>query len=64
MTSEQLQLTFNIINALGSIATFGAFIFLFLKDRAKEKQIQALTQLVTLLTEQNKISEVTETKLK
>ena len=57
MTSEQLQLTFNIINALGSIGTLGAFIFLFLKDRAKEKQIQALTEVVKLLAEQNKISE-------
>lgn len=36
------DLIFSIINALGSLATFGAFIFLFRRDKDKQAQITIL----------------------
>jgi hypothetical protein len=46
-----------IINALGSLATFGAFIFLFFKDRSKQKQIDELVSIAKTLRDQNANSE-------
>jgi len=43
MTKEEIELTFSIINSIGALATFGAFIALFLKDKDKQKQIKKLT---------------------
>ena len=45
---------FNVLAALGSIGTFGAFILLFIKDKEKQKQIDMLV----------KIAEVDEKRLK
>ena len=38
------------LNALGSVATFGAFIYLFRKDKDKQAQIDRLTTIATELT--------------
>ncbi len=51
--AEQIQLTFNIINSIGALATFGAFLMLFFKDKNKQKQIDKLTSIVTVLDAQN-----------
>ncbi|NEU09233.1 hypothetical protein GZH53_12975 [Flavihumibacter sp. R14] len=50
---EQVELTFNIINSIGSLATFGAFILLFFKDKDKQKQIEKLNSIAKILGEQN-----------
>ncbi len=43
-----------LIAALGSLATFGAFIFLFIKDKNKQKQINALNEIVLHFKEKEK----------
>lgn len=48
--------TFSILNALGSLATFGAFLFLFFKDKQKQVQIDKLTDISTNLKEQNDLA--------
>ena len=49
--------TFNIIvqviSALGSLATFGAFVFLFCRDKNKQNQIDKLTGIAAILEAQN-----------
>lgn len=50
-----LSLTFNILNALGSLATFLAFIFLFRKDKDKQKQIDKLTNIASVLEGQTDV---------
>jgi len=50
---EQIQLTFNIINSIGGLATFGAFLLLFRKDKDRQKQINKLTSIATILDAQN-----------
>lgn len=47
------NLIFQIIGAIGSLATFGAFIFLFRRDKDKQTQIDKLTGIVTFLEAQN-----------
>jgi len=47
-----IQLTFEIINALGSLATFLAFVFLFRKDKDKQEQIKKLTSIASILEAQ------------
>ena len=42
-----------IIVAVGSLATFGAFIFLFRRDKDKQSQIDKLTGIATILEAQN-----------
>jgi len=42
---------FNIINALGSIATFITFLLLFKRDKNKQAQIDKLTSIATELTQ-------------
>jgi len=44
-----------IIGAVGSLATFGAFIFLFIRDKDKQSQIDKLTGIATALEAQNEI---------
>lgn len=44
---------FGAVGALGSIATFGAFIFLFRRDKDKQNQIDKLTSIATILEAQN-----------
>ena len=47
---EGLKLVFEILAALGSIGTFGAFVMLFIKDKQKQEQIDKLTDIVDKLT--------------
>jgi hypothetical protein len=51
--AEQIQLTLNIINSVGSLATFGAFLLLFRNDKDKQKQINKLASIATILDAQN-----------
>lgn len=48
-SEENLNITFQIISAIGNLATFGAFIFLFIRDKDKQNQINKLTNLVSAL---------------
>ncbi len=49
------ELTFNIINALGSLATFLAFLLLFRKDKDKQTQIDKLTHVASELAQMKAI---------
>ena len=53
MENNTLILIFQIIGAIGSLATFGAFIFLFRRDKDKQTQIDKLTGIATILEAQN-----------
>jgi hypothetical protein len=48
--NDTLNIVFQIIASIGSLATCGAFIFLFLKDKDKQTQIDKLTGIVEKLT--------------
>jgi hypothetical protein len=50
-----LNTIFLIVNALGSLATFGAFVFLFFKDTQKQNQIERLTNIGDNIKEQNQM---------
>jgi hypothetical protein len=43
---------FNFIAAIGSLATAGAFIMLFVKDKDRQKQIDKLTKIASVLENQ------------
>ena len=45
-------MTIQIIRALGSLATFGAFIMLFRRDKGKQEQISKLTVISSVLENQ------------
>jgi len=51
--NETLNLIFQIIASVGSLATFGAFIFLFIRDKNKQAQIDKLTGIAVILESQN-----------
>jgi hypothetical protein len=53
MDSNTLNIIFQIIASIGSLATFGAFIFLFRRDKDKQAQIDRLTGIATILEAQN-----------
>ncbi len=53
MCPKIIELVFSILNALGSIGTFGAFLFLFLNDKLKVSQIDKLSSIIIALKEQN-----------
>jgi len=53
MKSETVNLIFQIIGAIGSLATFGAFVFLFRRDKDKQAQIDRLTGIASILESQN-----------
>lgn len=53
MDCNTTNLIFQIIGAIGSLATFGAFIFLFRRDKDKQAQIDNLTGIATFLEAQN-----------
>ncbi len=53
MENYILNTIFQIIGAIGSLATFGAFIFLFRRDKDKQTQIDKLTGIATILEAQN-----------
>src|SRR5690348_14928629 len=48
-----MNAVFQIIEAVGSLATFGAFIFLFRRDKDKQAQIDRLAGIATILEAQN-----------
>src|SRR5690554_3306396 len=50
---DNTEITFNIINSIGALATFGAFLMLFFKDKHKQKQINKLASIATILDAQN-----------
>lgn len=47
-----MELTFQIIAAIGSLATAGAFFMLFKKDKDKQNQIEKLTKIAAVLENQ------------
>jgi hypothetical protein len=47
---KNLNLIFQVITAVGSLATFGSFVYLFRRDKDKQAQIDKLTNIVTTLT--------------
>lgn len=53
MDCNTVNLIFQTIGAIGSLATFGAFIFLFRRDKDKQIQIDKLTGIATILEAQN-----------
>lgn len=50
---NNFDITFNIINSIGALATFGAFLLLFRRDKDKQEQIDKLTSIATILDAQN-----------
>ncbi|MFB6340221.1 hypothetical protein ACE1ET_00785 [Saccharicrinis sp. FJH62] len=55
---ESWDFVFNVLGALGSAATFGAFIFLFRRDKDKQKQIDNLSIVADSLNEMNKAEQL------
>lgn len=55
MDEKYISLIFNIVNALGSVATFLAFIFLFRKDKDKQAQLDKLTSIANVLEGQTEV---------
>lgn len=53
MDQDKQKLLFEIIAAVGSLATFGAFVFLFRRDKDKQAQIDELTGIAAILEAQN-----------
>ena len=53
MDSNLFNTVIQIVGAIGSLATFGAFIFLFRRDKDKQSQIDKLTGIATILEAQN-----------
>lgn len=51
--NDTLNIIFQSIAAVGSLATCGAFIFLFRRDKDKQAQIDKLTGIATILEAQN-----------
>jgi hypothetical protein len=55
MGTDKFNITIQVIGALGSLATFGAFILLFIKDRQKQDQIDRLTSIGDNIKDQNEL---------
>ena len=51
--NDNLNIVFQAIASIGSVATFGAFVFLFRRDKDKQAQIDRLTGIATILEAQN-----------
>src|SRR5690606_12236148 len=47
---KNIKLIFDLITAIGSLATVGSFIYLFRRDKDKQAQIDELTKIVSSLT--------------
>jgi Ca2+/Na+ antiporter len=58
---EDRKSLYELLGALGSLATFGAFVFLFLKDKFKQDQIDKLTLIAESL---NGLYQIERDKLK
>jgi hypothetical protein len=52
---EILNVIFGAIQALGALATFGAFVFLFRKDKDKQEQINSLASIANHLEAQSSL---------
>ncbi len=55
MDCNTVNIIFQIIGAIGSLATFGAFVFLFRRDKDKQTQIDKLAGITTILESQNEM---------
>ena len=53
MHCNTFNIIFQIIGTIGSLATFGAFVFLFRRDKYKQTQIDKLAGIPTILEAQN-----------
>lgn len=53
MENNILNISLQISSAIGSLSTFGAFIFLFRRDKDKQAQIDKLSGIATILESQN-----------
>lgn len=53
MNYKVIGLIVDIITSIGSLSTFGAFIFLFRRDKDKQAQIDKLTGIARVLEAQN-----------
>ncbi|MFC4210970.1 hypothetical protein ACFOWA_07245 [Pedobacter lithocola] len=53
MSDHLLSILFQIIGALGALATIGAFIAVFRRDKDKQAQIEKLANIATILKAQN-----------
>ena len=53
MTDHSLNILFQIIGALGAVATIGAFIAVFRRDKDKQAQIEKLASIANILEAQN-----------
>jgi hypothetical protein len=53
MDNNTLNIIFQIVASIGSLATFGAFFFLFRRDKDKQAQIDRLAGIATILDAQN-----------
>ena len=49
-SEKNIKLIFDLITAIGSLATFGSFIYLFRRDKDKQAQIDELAKIVSSLT--------------
>jgi hypothetical protein len=47
--TDTLNIIFQSIASIGSLATFGAFVFLFRRDKDKQTQIDRLTGIATVV---------------
>lgn len=54
-TPDTVQFWVEIAKAIGALATFGAFVVLFRKDKDKQKQIEELTKIAEQLEGQNSL---------
>lgn len=53
MDTNGINIIFQIIGTLGSLGTFGAFVYLFRRDKDKQTQIDKLASIATILESQN-----------
>ncbi|GAB3028051.1 hypothetical protein GCM10027051_36330 [Niabella terrae] len=51
--NDTLRIVFQIVASIGSLTIFGAFVFLFRRDKDKQAQIDSLTGIATNLKAQN-----------
>ncbi|MBJ2125858.1 hypothetical protein [Flavobacterium sp. IB48] len=58
MECTTVNIIFQIISAIGSLATFGAFVFLFRRDKDKQVQIDKLAGIATILEAQNETMKI------
>lgn len=55
MDKDSIIVICQVVSAIGSLSTFGMFLFLFRKDKDKQSQINKLANIATLLEAQNEV---------